>query len=177
MDYKISIAIWVFLIPRIFQRSKMQLTLAYETILNAKTRLKKGIRPKRIYNPITAMGFRQYLPHTVRKSRNVNSAKQVSNFLICGGNNVVDHYGRRIKILHGCPFEGWPNRARPSHPFWQLLGGWPCPVSSALKRTPVQDFNSFSMMFYYIITTTYQKIGDLFCPVPISGLSHSVISK
>ena len=39
----------------------------------------------------------------------------------------------------------------------------------------MQDFNSFSIMFYYIISTTYQKIGDLFCPVYISGLSHSVI--
>ena len=37
---------------------------------------------------------------------------------------------------------------------------WPCPVRSALKRTPVQDFNSFSIMFYYIFSTTYQ-----FCPV------------
>ena len=40
----------------------------------------------------------------------------------------------------------------------------------------MQDFNSFSLMFYYIISTTYQKIGDLFCPVHISGLSHSVSS-
>jgi hypothetical protein len=38
----------------------------------------------------------------------------------------------------------------------------------------VQDFNSFSMIFYCIISTTYQKIGDLFCPVHISGFSHSV---
>ena len=29
----------------------------------------------------------------------------------------------------------------------------------------MQDFNSFSMLFYYIIITTYQKIGDLFCLV------------
>ena len=29
-------------------------------------------------------------------------------------------------------------------------------------------------MFYYIIKNTYKKIGDLFCPVYISGLSHSV---
>ena len=36
---------------------------------------------------------------------------------------------------------------------------------SALKRTPMQDFNYFSIMFYYNISTTYQKIGDLFCPV------------
>ena len=45
------------------------------------------------------------------------------------------------------------------------------------KRTPMQDFNSFSILFYYISSTTYQKIGDLFCPVHISGLSHSVLKK
>ena len=27
-------------------------------------------------------------------------------FFICGANNVVEHYGKIIKILHGCPFEG-----------------------------------------------------------------------
>ena len=43
--------------------------------------------------------------------------------------------------------------------------GWPCTVRSALNRTPVQDFKSFSIMFYYIISTPYQKIGDLFCHV------------
>ena len=36
---------------------------------------------------------------------------------------------------------------------------------SALKRTPVQGFNSFSIMLYYLFSTTYQRIGDLFCPV------------
>ena len=29
----------------------------------------------------------------------------------------------------------------------------------------MQDFNSFSITFYYFFSTTYQKIGDLFCPV------------
>ena len=43
--------------------------------------------------------------------------------------------------------------------------GLPCLVKSALKRTSMQDFKYFSMMFYFIISTTYQKIGDLFCPV------------
>ena len=52
---------------------------------------------------------------------------------------------------------------------------WPFPVRSAFKRTPVQDNYKFSIMFYYIISTTYQKIGDLFCSLHISGLSHSVI--
>ena len=32
----------------------------------------------------------------------------------------------------------------------------------------------FSIIFYKIISNTYQKIGDLFCFVHISGLSHSV---
>ena len=45
---------------------------------------------------------------------------------------------------------------------------------SALKRTPVQDFYYFPIMFYYI-STICQKIGDLFCLDDISGLSHSVI--
>ena len=52
---------------------------------------------------------------------------------------------------------------------WQQL------VGSTLKTTLLQDFNSFSIVFYYIISTTYQKIGDLFCSVYIFGLSHSVI--
>ena len=33
---------------------------------------------------------------------------------------------------------------------------WPCPVRSALKRTTVHDFNSFSLMFYYIISITLE---------------------
>ena len=41
--------------------------------------------------------------HTERKSKNMNKAKYVSTFLICDTNNVVEHYGKRIKILHLCP--------------------------------------------------------------------------
>ena len=57
------------------------------------------------------------------------------------------------------------------HSHSTLFGRWAwMAVRSALKRTPVQDFNSISIKFYHIISTTYQKIGDLFCPVHISGL-------
>ena len=35
----------------------------------------------------------------------------------------------------------------------------------AIKRTPMQDFESFPIMFYFIISTKYQKNGDLLCPV------------
>ena len=55
----------------------------------------------------------------------------------------------------------------PVQPISQFLPkrvGWPCPVRSALKRTHVQDFNYFPIMFYYIISI-YQKYGDLFCLV------------
>ena len=45
--------------------------------------------------------------------------------------------------------------------------GWPCHVRSALKRMPVQDFNRFSIMICYIISTTYQNIGDLFYCISI----------
>ena len=44
---------------------------------------------------------------TVQKSIiKYKRAKQVSNFLMCGANDVVEHYGERIEIMHGCPFEG-----------------------------------------------------------------------
>ena len=26
-------------------------------------------------------------------------------------NSIVERYGKRIKVLHGCLLEGWPNRA------------------------------------------------------------------
>ena len=86
--------------------------------------------------------------HTVRKSRNMNK--------------------KRIKILHGCPFESCPNWAQPIQSISQFLLkrlGWPCLVRSALKRTPVQNFNHFSIMFNYIFSTTYQRIKDLFYSV------------
>ena len=41
----------------------------------------------------------------------------------------------------------------------------PWAVRSALNRTPVQDFNSFFTLFYFLISTSSQKIGDLFFPV------------
>ena len=88
----------------------------------------------------------------------MNRAKQVSIF------------GHVVLIMQ-------QNRAQPIQPISQLLPkrvGWPRPVRPALKRTLAQDFNSFYIMFYYSFSTTYQKIGDLFCPVTyISKLSYS----
>ena len=111
-----------------------------------------------------------YVSHTLQKSRNISGKKRSPILFLCGANNVVEHYRKGIEILNWHPFEGWPTRARPTHPFLQLLVGLPCPVKSALKRTLLQCFNSFSISFYYIITTTYKKIGYLFCLVCISGL-------
>ena len=81
---------------------------------------------------------------TVRKTRNM---KRANFFLIFGIYNVKEHYGKMIIILLRLP-EGWPNRAWPIQPINRSLPkrvGWPCPVRSALKRIPVQDFNSLSI--------------------------------
>ena len=103
--------------------------------------------------------------HTLCESQEIWTGQNRSPILwyVVHTNHLIELYEKRIKILHGLPFEGWPNMAWPIQPISQFLPkrvGWPCPVRSALKRTPVQDFNSFSI----IISTTYQKIGDLFCP-------------
>ena len=44
------------------------------------------------------------------------------------------------------------------------------------QPSKVHDFNSFSKMFYRFISTTCQKIGDLFCLVDIFGLLHNVLN-
>ena len=36
----------------------------------------------------------------------VQKYEEVCNFLICDANDVIKHYGKYIKILYGCPFEG-----------------------------------------------------------------------
>ena len=36
--------------------------------------------------------------------------------------------------------------------------GWSCPVRSALKRTPVQDFYLLFISFYYIISSRYKTV-------------------
>ena len=72
-------------------------------------------------------------------------------------------------------FEGWPNRTRPSKPI--------CPKGWDGRALLVQPSKGkpcrILILFLYIISTTYQKIGDLFwvnLPCYISGLSHSVRS-
>ena len=79
-----------------------------------------------------------------------------------------------MMMRKSCRFCAWKWPFQPISQSLPKRVGWPCSVRPALKRTPVQNLNSFSIMFYYIISTTYQKIWDLFCPVHIFGLSHSV---
>ena len=43
---------------------------------------------------------------TVCDNLEIYQGKIGLHFLICGANNVVEHYGERFKILHVCPFEG-----------------------------------------------------------------------
>ena len=75
--------------------------------------------------------------NTVQKSRDMYEQGKIG--LQYDATNVVEYYGKMIKILHGCPFEGWSKRAWPSHPFlhkgldgYALLGqsskGHPCKI-------------------------------------------------
>ena len=56
-------------------------------------------------------------------------------------------------------------RADHGHPSPSTKKGW---IGRALlgqpSKRPVQDFNYFSIMFYYIISTTYKKIGRPILP-------------
>ena len=56
--------------------------------------------------------------------------------------------------------KGWPNRARPSHFFWQKGLGWPFPVSTS----PQEDTQRF---FYNVLLHYEHHYGDLYCPVHI----------
>ena len=47
--------------------------------------------------------------------------------------NSVEHYRKRSKILHGCLFEGWHNRAWPSKPFLDF-----CTVCQVLYQVSLQ---------------------------------------
>ena len=67
-------------------------------------------------------------------------------------------------------FWGLTEQGKAIPPFWAEWLEWVCPVRLALKSTSMQDFNYFPLVMYYIISTTYQKIGDLFWSVHISGL-------
>ena len=68
-------------------------------------------------------------------------------------------FDSKILYQHTFSYNGWPSK-----PFLPKRVGWLCPVRSAIKRTSLQDLNSFFIMFYYIISNTYQKIRGLFCP-------------
>ena len=84
---------------------------------------------------------------------------------------IVEHYGKRIKILLRADLTGH------GHP--TLFGRWarmamPVSLGQPSKGHPSRISILISIMFYYLTSTTNQKIGDLFCPVHISRLSHSV---
>ena len=68
------------------------------------------------------IGFELVLLSHYSKSKDMNRAKSVYKLLICSANIVVENF------------------RKPLLPIWV---GWPCPVRSSLKRTPVQEFDFF----------------------------------
>ena len=82
-------------------------------------------KPHKIY----ALSF-----HTVLKSRNMNEAKYVSNFLMCGANNVVENsLGKKLKSCIGVLLRA--DITGHSHPSPSAKKG-----GMALKRATLQDF-------------------------------------
>ena len=68
--------------------------------------------------------------------------------------DAVKYYGKR-KILQGCSYEGWLNRAWLIQTIsWYLPRrvGWPCPVRFALKRTPVSWVWAIVFVFHMDFT-------------------------
>ena len=60
----------------------------------------------RLVNPIQIRRGRFERRFSLTLYVKVQKYEKVSNFLICGANDVVKHYEIFIKILYGCPFEG-----------------------------------------------------------------------
>ena len=135
--------------------------------------LKKNIYPCTFVSYVSfppCRGFRSQneCELSTRVSKEQDALQHVPGQSGMGRPAVPLSWDRKVS-LSSCPFV--PGQ---EHPFWQKSADWLnliCPVrSAALKRTPVENFNSFSAMFYCMISTTHQKIGDLFCPFLISGL-------
>ena len=85
-------------------------------------------------------------------------------------NNALEHYWKRIEILHGNPSKSWPYRARQCHPFRQMA--WD---GHALLGQPSKGH--FAGFFHNVLLHYWQHISKnwrFICPVHISGLLHSV---
>ena len=130
---------------------------SFEPIYFVKMSLIFSVRYSSISNSMT---FSFKPGHTVRKSRNITEQNRSPIFFYVVLKMLWNIMEKELTSCMGVLL-----RADLTHPFWQKSAdwlNWLCPVRSALKRTSVQDFNSFSIMFYCIISITYKEVGDLF---------------
>jgi hypothetical protein len=77
---------------------------------------------------------------------------------------LLEHYGKRIRILHGCLFEGWSNRAQAFEPFLPKKMGWPCPVRvrNILSLSPLVSFKTRELSFAQFCNFLYIFEGSVF---------------
>ena len=96
--------------------------------------------------------------HTVRKSRNIAGQNRSPIFLIYCANNAVEHYEKRIKIMHGCPIRfGRKNLETYFAPFIFLDFRIVCNALFHELRTPGEEIaftarpkiHSHSQIFWY----------------------------
>ena len=105
----------------------------------------------------------------------MNKAKQVSNFLICGTYSLVEHYGKRIKILHDpgvllrADLTGHGQFSQSAN-FCQKRMEWPCLQKDAHA--------GFQLFFHNVLLYSQHHISKNWRPILLfyfSGLSHSVL--
>ena len=125
-----------------------------------------------VFSEISNMDLQLWaVKHTMRKSTQVSRAKQVSNFLICGANNVVERYGKIVTILHRAditghghpsPFcqNGWDFRALVG----QLSKGGPCRIFilfpqcyTSLSSPHIKKLETYFVLLYFWTFTQCAK--------------------
>ena len=95
------------------------------------------------------------LKELVSQWETIDWVSGVLYFLICGANNVVEHYRKRIKILH--PFEGWPNKAGPSQraPAFLAEIGWLAKLAMPCYVSPQKDTRTGFLLFFHDVLLHY----------------------
>ena len=68
---------------------------------------------------------------------------------------MVEHHPVEKHMVYGRPFEGTAFPAK--------LAEKACPVRSALKRPSIKNIFFKQVVFYYLMGTNYETIGDIMC--------------
>ena len=77
----------------------------------------------------------------------------ISNCFIFCAHKIVEHIPVEKHMVYGRPFEGTVIQAK--------LAERACPVRSALKKASIKNIFFKQVVFYYLMGTNYETIGDI----------------